>query len=104
MGEAACQPAGPPAQRDLVLLEHSDDVRVGVEGVEEHDGGGLVSVRAVAYRDAVRMQGEGDQVGVDAEVVADLPRRPLLVDVQVAQFGGIELDAVAARRTAWLDD
>ena len=56
------------------MLEHGDDVRVGVDGVEEHDRVGLVSVRAVPYGDAVRMQSEGDQIGADAEVVADLPR------------------------------
>ena len=70
--EAARQPSGPPAQRDPVMLEHGDDVGVGVEGVEEHDRVGLGPVGAVAYGDAVRMQGERDQVGVDAEVAADL--------------------------------
>ena len=68
MWEAARQPSGPPAQRDPVVLEHGDDVGVGVEGVEEHDRVGLVPVRAVADGDAVRMQGERDQVGVDAEM------------------------------------
>jgi hypothetical protein len=48
--------ASRPARRRSgtpIVLEHGNEVGVGVKGVEEHDRVGRLSVRAVAYGDAV---------------------------------------------------
>ncbi len=82
--EPARQLPGPPPERDLVALEDCDDVGVGVERIEEHHGVSLGAVGATAHGDAVRVQCERDQAGIDTEVVADLSRRPLIADVQAA--------------------
>ena len=70
MGEGA----GAPSDWDVVAFEESDDLAVGVEGVEEHDGVLLKSVAAVSYRDSVGVQREVDEGGVDTEMVGDLAR------------------------------